>query len=157
MTNRTSRAIWSRGTMALIMEFKTTCKPVKDTEQLLYQENQKEKIYCIYINQPRVGNLWQCLIVLGNPTSWLLCVLKQLSALAPLQISTPNMALAHFDVPNTGTLAGHCCVIKTAHWACSHAQHTLIGVHILNPNLPNKVLTCTAAMGTFKFNEHILN
>lgn len=27
MTNKTSRAMWSRGTMALMMEFNTTCKP----------------------------------------------------------------------------------------------------------------------------------
>lgn len=113
------------------------------------------RLLSVHINQPRVWNPWQCKIVLGNPRSWLLGVLK--SALAPLQISTPSMALAHFDVPNTGTLAGHCCVITTAHWACLHAQHTLIGAHILNPNLPNKAFTCTAAMGIFKFNQHILN
>lgn len=27
ITNNTKRAIWSRGTMAFIMEFRTTCKP----------------------------------------------------------------------------------------------------------------------------------
>lgn len=29
ITNNTKRAIWRRGTMAFMMEFRTTCKPKK--------------------------------------------------------------------------------------------------------------------------------
>lgn len=33
ITNNTKRAIWSRGTMAFIMEFKTTCKPKREKKE----------------------------------------------------------------------------------------------------------------------------
>lgn len=36
ITNNTKRAIWSRGTMAFIMEFRTTCKP-KRKEDTRYE------------------------------------------------------------------------------------------------------------------------
>lgn len=75
MTNKTSRAMWSRGTMALMMEFNTTCKPAVGEKK--HVEGKFKPIWWLYTLLIWIYehvwcdvNLLKCAAVLLTGYSW---------------------------------------------------------------------------------------